>query len=277
MIKPLTITHPINFKAHHANLIEHSDEIRNSLGYYNHTTCFFRYNNHDDNTDYFVINSLKENKSKKPLEIVSLGCSFGEEVYSYALGLDDLAKKANIVGIDISPDAISDAQIGEYRLDFDEKDLFINRETRNKDKSLDEIISKAFSENFETSNLFGSKYKKKEGHLENCEFLVSDIDKMKEIFKPNSKDVVLCRFVFYHFDDDMLKVLNSILQSYEILKPGGLFCLSKGEYKHYEKAVTSIGFKQPYKEKPWIFQKPETKIQKIKRKLGKLLNHKSNF
>jgi hypothetical protein len=70
MIKPLTITHPINFKAHHANLIEQSDEIRNSLGYYNHTTCFFRYNNHDDNTDYFVITYYRTTVPKEVQIIV---------------------------------------------------------------------------------------------------------------------------------------------------------------------------------------------------------------
>ena len=88
-ITPLNYKYQTNFKAVHENLLELNSS--NKIKMLNHTTQFFRYREMDE----FITKKLKYKQlfSNKPLNIISAGCSFGEEVYSYAITLNNSRKK----------------------------------------------------------------------------------------------------------------------------------------------------------------------------------------
>ncbi|MBQ4646880.1 MAG: methyltransferase domain-containing protein [Candidatus Gastranaerophilales bacterium] len=244
----------INFKALHNALYEsnYKPELPNLV----HTTSFFRYNDLDE----FIINKLKKKQlaQNAPLNIISAGCSYGEEVYSYALALDDLAKKANIIGLDISKKVIDEARLGHFQLDewensylsldsqmpkFFEKSPFIH------------TMKEKFNENFECYNPKTHEYRKKEGKLENCSFVSGNILNLSQNVEKNSQDLILCRYVLYQLDKKDLDAFFK--QAFDALKPGGLLCVEPFGYPKYQSKIIQAGFIQPYNEAPCVFKKPK--------------------
>ncbi|MFV0626910.1 MAG: CheR family methyltransferase [Alphaproteobacteria bacterium] len=61
---------------------------------------------------------FKVNKNKKTLKVLSIGCSTGQELYSMAISIKNIVKNSGwdiqLVGVDISTDAIVKAQKGYY-------------------------------------------------------------------------------------------------------------------------------------------------------------------
>lgn len=62
---------------------------------------------------------INKNKHKKSMNILSLGCSSGQEVYSIAISLKEILEDINewdieLIGVDISADCIVKAQTGSY-------------------------------------------------------------------------------------------------------------------------------------------------------------------
>lgn len=273
MITPIKIkSNYISFKGE-AQQLEYIDVKPGYLDFLFHKSSFFRYDDTEyKNIDSFMINTLKSKHNNKPLNILSIGCSYGEEVYSYALGLDDLNPKPIIVGIDVSESAINKAKEGEYQLNKFEQNYLINNSNTYDYCTINTQARKKFKEHFECINGTQEIWKLKKGHLPNCEFKKLGIENLRNEFKPNSQDCILCRLILYHVDS--LEICNpakykAILQGiYDTLKPGGLLCLSSDEYNDYDKTLLKMGFRH-YSKTPYIYQKPHT----IKSGIASLLNN----
>ncbi|MBQ8636073.1 methyltransferase domain-containing protein [bacterium] len=255
MISPISFNN-ISFRAHTGTEFinsKHSD-------YLCHTTEFFRYNNNRyRNTDSFMMEQLEKSQKDKPLNIVSIGCSYGEEVYSYAMGLNHLNPKPKIIGFDPSQSAIDGAKEGIYTLN-DNEQWYLTKKNTYYDDGIRNQVRPVFHDNFECIDKDTKTYKLKEGRFENCEFFVGEIQEIGKYFPANSQDCLLCRYVLYHCR--MQEVTNPNVykkiytQMFDILKPGGLLCLNRDEYEYYNNELLDVGFIQPYETKPWIYQKP---------------------
>lgn len=96
----------INFSANHS----YEKNKGNGIKSINHETYFFR----EPATDAYIQNYILKNWSDKPIiQIVSGGCSSGEEALSYAMMLDSM-KKVDIFGFDIDENSIKKAKEGIY-------------------------------------------------------------------------------------------------------------------------------------------------------------------
>ena len=104
--------------------------------------------------DKIIFNYLRaKHSSKSSLKIISLGCSLGEEAYSYALVLDDLNPKPSINAFDISSALVTLAEQGKFTLSEIERPLLAPtlKDLYSESEPADDIvrIRKAFKENFE--------------------------------------------------------------------------------------------------------------------------------
>lgn len=239
---------------------------KKNIDFLNHTTDFFRYNfSKKDLTDEFLIDYLSTKQSKNPISIVSAGCSYGEEPYSYAIGLEHLEPKAQISAFDISKDVIECAKNGAYTLDEFEKKYFSSLDNAYDDFKKE--ILKSFQDNFECIDEENQKYKLKDGHLDNCNFFQADIRDISKYYKANSQDLILCRNVMYHLDNVAFETPDEFQdvfeQLFDIAKPNGLVCFDSNEFEIYDEHMKKEGFIQPFSERPWIYQKPNRQSARL--------------
>ena len=237
-------------------------------------TSFFRYGENDE----FIVNELRKKSGNEPLKILSAGCSYGEEVYSYALALCDLGNKPIIYGIDASQQAILGARKGVYMLDTVEQSFlekgYTGKEYRPK-TPYNEMLKKRFNQYFEQINPSTSQYRRKSDEFYNCSFGCANITNIDSMFEENSQDLILCRMVLYHLSDEDKK--DFFKKAYKLLKPNGMLALEPlGEYS-YQNTLLELGFIQPYKEAKNIFVKPKEDIDVYKYIKDSILNNKSNF
>ena len=128
-------TVPLNFKAHHSQNVQDFD---NPLGALCHTSVFFRY----PDTDEKAAEILKETFPNKKLNIVSQGCSEGEEVYSLAMMCENKGIEADITGVDIDKNTVNKAKKGAYELDLEEYYYFISEKGKGNLNSIKNISLK---------------------------------------------------------------------------------------------------------------------------------------
>ncbi len=121
--KSLTLTNDIskvsveNYKANYMisfkGEMDYHKSDTSGIGTLNHQTAFFR----EPETDEIVQNYILEKfGNDREVNIVSGACSNGEEAKSYAMMLDNLNDKLNIMGFDISPECIEKAQSNNCKL-----------------------------------------------------------------------------------------------------------------------------------------------------------------
>jgi len=248
----------LGFSAIHTKNVVQSNLSKTN--YLNHTSHFFRYRS----TDEFLLNYLSK-LNQDSINIVSAGCSYGEEAYSYALGLID-KPNVQINAFDVSSEAIKGAKKGEYTLSTQEKFYLDPRryplKSTNNKSSLQDKVQKGFMENFDCISWDEYKFKLKKGCLSNCKFFVGDVTKTDKYFKKNSQDLILCRYVLYHLDEFSRE--KAVEQFYETLKPGGLLCFEvDDDYYVSPTTMYSLGFTRPYYPNfPNIYQKPKNPIDK---------------
>ena len=142
-----------------------------------HSSYFFR--------DSFVQDYIYENfYDKSNIKVVSLGCSSGEEIYSYAMMLDDM-DNIEFLGIDCNKKCIQDAQRGAYPIKYSttERFLFDSRYIKTDwQKKAHEKFQKYFSAGYIGKTLARQgfiRYQKQEGAFQNCNFeegSILDID-----------------------------------------------------------------------------------------------------
>ncbi len=237
-------------------------------------TGFFRYNENDE----FILQKLREKDDNRPLRIVSAGCSYGEEVYSFALALNDLKNKPQIFGIDISQNAIQGAKKGVYMLDSVERSFLeenYNGVSHRPMTPFREEIKRRFNQHFKQTNPTTCEYTLKKDEFYNCSFGCANILNIDSMFEENSQDLILCRMVLYHLSDEDKK--EFFKKAYKVLKPNGMLALMPLEHYSYEKTLLELGFIQPYKEAKSIFVKPKEDIDVYKYIKDSILNNKSDF
>lgn len=265
----------INFgTTHRYNKKEKNPNIGGSSETLNHSTQFFRYNENDE----FIVNELKKRPQNKSLNIVSAGCSFGEEVYSFALALDDLPCKPKICGIDVSQKAIYGAKRGTYFLDDIERSYLeegCSLRTYREKTPYREELKRRFNKNFKVVNSKFHEYKLEKGALCNCVFACENILALDSIFDENSQDLILCRMVLYHLSEKDSKIFFE--KAYKILKPGGMLCIEPYGHYDYHKDLTSIGFEHPFNDALFIYTKPKEKNKFANYLKQMILNNKSDF
>ena len=212
---------PLNYNLNFTSKFHPKTEKTSLVSYsqLNHFSHFFR----NDRSDY-IISYLdqKPNSKKERCNIISLGCSYGQEVYSYAVKLSEAGFKDNIhiLGCDLSEQAIDYAKDGIY----DENDDL---------SCIEDLAEYKYPKYFELQQNEDVKVKKE--LLPECDFVVEDVRNIK--VKDESQDVVLFNNVLYHLVYDMpeketKKVCDKMAQKISnMLKPKGLLltdtCVSR--------------------------------------------------
>ena len=249
----------LSFKAVHTKNISKSPLSKTN--YLNHSSHFFRYRS----TDEFLIDYLSK-LNQDSINITSAGCSYGEEAYSYAIGLID-KPNVQINAFDISQEAIKGAKKGEYVLSTQEK-LYLDPrrfplKSQNTKEPLQDKIQKDFMKNFKCISWRDYKFQRKHDCLKNCNFFVGDVTKTASYLEKDSQDLILCRYVLYHLDEESRE--KAVKDFYQTLKPGGLLCFEVDEDFAVDTiTMLSCGFIRPFREFPHIWQKSSKPIDREK-------------
>lgn len=211
-----------------------------------HTSQFFRY----PDVDEHVIDFLGEEFKNEPLNILSLGCSEGEEVYSLAMICALKGILSDVKGIDIDYSTIEKAKKGVYQLTSNENYYLLDGRERTREQIDHKRAFRTFFEQIEpplydprvgATNKF---FKKKEGDFKNCSFEQGNVFDCKKKFDKNSFNAVFFRNVMYHlFEcDDYLhntKVTNEAIEQIEhILKPNGVVVFAPFEVNNSSSFLT---------------------------------------
>lgn len=250
-------TAPLNFKAHHSQNVQDFD---NPLGALYHTSVFFRY----PDTDEKAAEILKETFPNKKLNIVSQGCSEGEEVYSLAMMCENKGIDADITGVDIDKNTVNKAKKGAYELDLEEYYYFISEKGKENLNS----IKKHFSE-IKNNDLYsystGMFFQKNEDAFKNCSFQQGDVLKSDKQFEKGSVNAIFCRNILYHLfysnnKSHNQKVCNEAISKLkDNLCDNGLIMFAPHEPSGYDdvihKALVKHGFKCLEEKQETIWQK----------------------
>ena len=236
----------LTFKAMHEDMARESIANNNPVRpYLMHTTRFMRYPE-----DEQIMKLCAQKFDGEPINVLSVGCSYGEEVYSYAMGFDVLGVDSIINGVDISKEVIEEAEEGVFKLDIIEYDLFHQPEPG----SFMFNIAQKFRERFELTKP-PLEYTKKPDSYINCNFTQGSALDINQTYKNNSQDLILCRNMLYHLKkSDQIDFLS---KTYKITKPGGYFCIESDSGTTNFDMYLNAGFIQPFpNDYPTIFQKP---------------------
>jgi chemotaxis protein methyltransferase CheR len=186
-------------------------------------TSFFRNPPQLDAFKIIVQKNYLNGTRPETLKIWSAGCSTGEEPYTIAIIMLELAAQTGknipfmIYGTDISSKALESAK----------KAVFNNYSIRNTDKL---ILSKYFVEK-------NGQYTLKDAVKKNVSLDFLNLMDSAAYRKYRQLDMVFCRNVLIYFDEKgKKKVIDNL---YESLKPGGFLTIGHAESLHN----TSRGFK----------------------------------
>ena len=166
-------------------------------------------------------------KTSSSLRVWSAGCSYGQEPYSLAIILQEVAPRRShkVTATDIDRCALESAQIGVYT----ELDVKCIRPDRKKIWLRSAGDKLAVSEQLKSMVEFGK------------------LDLLKDAF-PKGMDLILCRNVVIYFTDEAKSQLYK--NFFASLKPGGyLFIGGTERIPDHE----TIGFTNPY---PYFYRKP---------------------
>ena len=184
-------------------------------------TWFFRHPEQFEILKTYVLPELIKRKSDKTLSIWSAGCSIGAELYSILITvLEAMPSSANyrlnLLGSDISYDAITNARKGIY----DSRELratdrtilekYFHQLSSNTYQVKDELKAKV---NFEYLNLMGN-------------------------WPPRTFDIILCRNTMIYFNESSKK--NLITRLFKALNINGYFFTSANEQVYINEGNFSI-------------------------------------
>lgn len=251
-MKITPIAYKTNFSARHKNNVEKSPYSKN--GELVHTSHFFRYDN-IYKVNQTIGNYLKRTCNSSPINIVSMGCSYGEEVYSLAMTMNYYGLNSKINGFDISKQTIDEIHKGEYELSGYESDyLFSDYEYFPTQDAEDfrKGMRKEFEKNFDLISESFWKFQKRKGAFTNCSFFRGDAVNLSDYFKENSQDVISCCFVLYHLSDR--EKINTLKQIHSTLRPNGILCVSPTEEDMFS-LIRFCGFEHVDFKHPWMFKK----------------------
>ncbi|MFN6991570.1 MAG: CheR family methyltransferase [Fervidobacterium sp.] len=160
-------------------------------------------------------------KQKSKWNILSVGCSRGEEVYSISIISKELSVNANITGIDVNYQRIEEAKAACYKY---WSLRFLS------DKEIERYFIKV-----------DDKYCLKNEYKEGTSFYICNINDCRG-FSKEKFDIIFVRRVLIYLDnlESVLKKLNSLLSD------GGYLVLGNGEYfkevyNYFEPAFDDLG------------------------------------
>lgn len=167
---------------------------------------------------HLLPDAIQKNKDSTTLNILSAGCSTGEEVYSLAIILGELIPNLdnwniNLVGVDINIEAISKARKGIYP-------QWSFRGVENHYRSV------YFRHKLEGWEIIESV--KKRVKFYQCNLVADEIS----FFPIGSVDLIICRNVFIYFDRD--KIATVLTKFIELLRPGGRLITGHTELQEQE-------------------------------------------
>jgi len=172
-----------------------------------------------------VLNKLK---NKDEINIWHAGCSTGQEVYSFAIMLNELGlfEKSNIYASDLNSDVLQIARKGEYRYRFNLSYL----------SNFDKVLKENKYNYTEKKDVEYTKYFRIDTRKDKIiihDFLRNKpIYSVKDLTKPNNFpankfDIIFCRNVLIYFN---LKLQNKVIDTfYTNLKESGFLILGKHE------------------------------------------------
>ncbi len=148
-------------------------------------------------------------KSRGSMNLLSVGCSSGEEVYSLSIlrFLAGFSSSLSLEGLDLSFRQIMKAKEGIYGA----------RDVRLLDQ---ELIDRFFDHD-------GHRRRVKDAIRENTRFTQGNILSLSRDRPPLSVDGILCRNVVIYFDEEVRR--KSIKEFYPLLRKGGFLILGSGE------------------------------------------------
>lgn len=264
-VKNSPTNYNLNFTSRYHPKTEETSEV--SYSRLNHFSHFFR----NDRSDY-IISYLdqKQNNLNEKCNIISLGCSYGQEVYSYAIKLleagfdkDDF----HFLGYDLSEQTIDYAKDGIY----DQNDEL---------GCIEDLAEYKHPEYFELQSNKDVRVKKE--LLPECDFIKGDVRNIE--IEDESQDVVLFNNVLYHlvFDTSFYKtkkVCDQMAQQIsKMLKPNGLlltdpygvrrlaFCSPEMSYVFYDSLIDNDFIMLDngiYKKMPKDYRKKMNETQKF--------------
>ncbi|KAF2956221.1 CheR family methyltransferase [Marinitoga sp. 38H-ov] len=198
---------------------------------------FFRDENLWETIKSYIIENKKYN-------ILSLGCSRGEEVYTFSFILNNLNKDYKIIGIDASNYRIKQAIEGKYKY-----------------WSIRKLNQGEIDKYFEKRGEF---YYVKEKYKKNIEFKV---DNITNYIKTNNKyDVILLRRVLIYFTEHQITYILKNIKN--ILNDNGILILGHGEFYPY---LTEI-FDFEIHNNVVLWKKANKEIKFISNKTNKIKN-----
>lgn len=174
---------------------------------------FFR-----DRKTFEKLKTIMQKKSE--WNILSIGCSRGEEVYTIAIISKELGVKSKVLGIDVNYQRIEEAKSGCYRF---WSLRFLS----------DEEIDRYFIKN-------GEKYCIKEEFKENVSFQQCNINSCAAL-NENKFDIIFIRRVLL-YTDNIERIIDRL---YNLLRDDGIVVLGIGEYfpeiyNHFEPVYDDI-------------------------------------
>ncbi|MBQ8475812.1 hypothetical protein IJ531_02005 [bacterium] len=251
-----------SFKGYHP----HEYKKGSTSGLLIHESYFYR----DPITDSFVENYILTHiKSDRKMNVVSAGCSAGEELYSIAAKLDYIQDRLNLEGFDLSEEIINEAKNGIYELTRYE-DYFINDSANVEHRA--QFYKYFLPVRYKQ---VGNFYKMREDAFPNCKFFTGDVSDIDKYYEKDSVDVLLFRNVLYHltcdFGDDLSQrnkkenssqITNSLAQKMaSVVRKEGLVVLGEDDYfeggatKEFESAMLQNGFEPVYLRSSAMYQK----------------------
>jgi len=172
-----------------------------------------------------IVNKLKD---KESINIWHAGCSTGQEVYSFAIMLNEMGlfNKCNIYASDLNTDVIDFAKKGEYKYRFNLNylsnfDQVLKENTYNYSEVVDVEYEKYFTIDKKTD-----KIQMKRFLIEKPIYKKMDLVKCENTFLIPF-DIILCRNVLIYFN---LGLQNKVIDFFhKNLKTNGFLVLGKHE------------------------------------------------
>ena len=217
--------------------------IKNGGTWLRHETAFFR----EQEVKEYIKKYVEKNwKNKNEINIVSAGCSTGEEAITYSMLFRNMKQKVNILGFDLSADSIRKANSREYVLSrpvaihrnqsyscysaFKDAYLaFPQDKLNNVQKKNKEVFKEYFQPVVKPSISYKQQlktrllndfsfwnsdiplenryYRLKKDKAENCKFVVGDVEDINKILGGKKADIISFSNVMYHeLTDDMCNI-----------------------------------------------------------------------
>ena len=196
-------------------------------------TNFFRNPKSFEYLSQHILSLQKTSSNHKPLRVLSLPCSTGEEPYSIAITLLEAGlshTNFQVDGVDISPKALATARQGTYN-----HYSFRNTGTFSPQHYLDKYFTVTEQGSYQINNLVRSRVKFHPGNLSDA------------ICLPNyaSYDIIFCRNLLIYFHQSARA--RAFYNLYRLLVSNGLLFIGYAETSHIDqRQFTSLCIPQAF-------------------------------